>query len=392
MKKKRWLSLLLCVLLLAGMGFSWLPVQSSADTSITPVVCISSQDGKSVYNRALGIPLQNRESCLVVLPVDFYEGDSLEYYLMLGDSLIELTNPGTTNTYLVMTAQTNATQYFYPGLTPVEEGETYAIVAYTSDGEIVSRPVTVTGIGSPDSDGMYPLSLQCDSSGMQALAAIVLDDYLVGFVGTNGAYAFVYEGGGGGSGSGSGGSRGGSGSGSSSGRRNQSNGILIAGAVAAAVIVVFLLLRKKGGDTLQSVTPEPGVPDSSYVPPTPHVPHTPSGPSPHTPNGTGFRLYLEATSGPNMGQMWQITEQGLLLGRSPEANILYPPDTKGVSRRHCKVFFTGGGLSVMDLGSTSGTYIRGKGKLLENTPVQLQAGDTIYLGSKKVALRLIAKS
>lgn len=170
---------------------------------------------------------------------------------------------------------------------------------------------------------------------------------------------------------------------------------MIAVAAVAVVLVLLLLLRKKNGATNQSAASASGVPDIPYTPPVPPVhpvPHTPSGPSPRTPNGTGFHLYLEATSGPNMGQMWQITERGLLLGRSPEANILYPPDTKGVSRRHCKVFFSGGGLSVMDLGSTSGTYIRGKGKLLENTPVQLQAGDTIYLGSKKVALRLIAKS
>ena len=45
----------------------------------------------------------------------------------------------------------------------------------------------------------------------------------------------------------------------------------------------------------------------------------------------------------------------------------------------------------MDLGSTSGTYLRGKGQLAPRTPVPLTEGSVIYLGSKAVAVQLCAR-
>lgn len=371
MKKKRWLSLLLCLLLLAGMGFSWLPVQSSADTSITPVVCASTVDGQTVYANCFGIPL-NEDGYFVLVPTQFYQGENLAYLVWLGGEWASMQYFGTAYGYAQMRVQTSRSGYFYSGFANARKGGDYTVVGCAADGSVIRRSVTITEVGSKNSDKMYPLTLDGNLDGMYAPAAIVQDNQLVGIVGEDGAAAFAV-------------SRGVLGG----------NKIIIAAAAVAVVLLLILLLRKKNGTANQSAASASGVPDVPYtppVPPVPPVPHTPSGPSPHTPNGTGFRLYLEATSGPNIGQMWQITERGLLLGRSPEANILYPPDTRGVSRKHCKVFFTGGGLTIMDLGSTSGTFIRGKGKLLPNAPVQLQAGDIIYLGSKKVALRLVSKS
>ena len=36
----------------------------------------------------------------------------------------------------------------------------------------------------------------------------------------------------------------------------------------------------------------------------------------------------------------------------------------------------------MDLESSYGTYLEGKGKLLPNVPMELNVGDTFYLGDK----------
>ena len=89
------------------------------------------------------------------------------------------------------------------------------------------------------------------------------------------------------------------------------------------------------------------------------------------------------------GQQYAIPDSGkMLIGRSVEANIRYPADTKGVSRNHCQVYWNNGSLQVMDLGSTSGTFLRGKGQLVPNTPVALTDGSTIYLGSKSVAINV----
>lgn len=102
------------------------------------------------------------------------------------------------------------------------------------------------------------------------------------------------------------------------------------------------------------------------------------------------RLSLNVISGPMAGQCYPISDSATLVGRALEANIRYPADTKGVSRKHCQVFWKNGALHIMDLGSTSGTFLRGKGQLQANVPVALTAGDIIYLGSKQVALQLKA--
>lgn len=85
------------------------------------------------------------------------------------------------------------------------------------------------------------------------------------------------------------------------------------------------------------------------------------------------------------GKRFPITQNILLIGRDPACNICYPADTKGVSRRHCQVFWKSGVLMIMDLGSTAGTFIRGKGQIAANVPTAVKAGDTFYLGEKKNA-------
>lgn len=73
-------------------------------------------------------------------------------------------------------------------------------------------------------------------------------------------------------------------------------------------------------------------------------------------------LVVIATSGPLQGQMWPLKET-LRVGRAPDCQILYPPDTRGVSRNHCTIRLYRENqelyLAVTDSGSTYGTFPAG---------------------------------
>lgn len=424
MKKKRWLPLLVCAVLLLGMGLWCLPVQANAETEVYPLICVSTTDGGEHFDDYQNaIPMTDGENYAVLLPQGFYQGDDRLYLAIVGEEVAELTYMGETRGYTVMNVDSTQSQYFFQAEAEVENGKTYTLRGITNELDQVSRSITVGKIGGENSDGWYPIQFAGDTSGIQPLAAIVDGNKLVAIAGSDGTFAGIYNGEGGNT-------EPTSAPATEAPRETEgapateaptqdstqdpaegptrptepkpetkpepglSKTLIIVIAVAAGLVlvgtVVLLALR---GKQKKTEAPQPVVP----VPPVPEVPvpHTaPAAPVPPvapTPAKPSIHLYLAAISGPNQGKSWEITEKGLLIGRNPEADVLYPADTKGVSRKHCKVSFTGGSLSVIDLGSTSGTYIRGKGKLMANTAVQLQAGDIIYLGSKEVALELVSR-
>ena len=106
-------------------------------------------------------------------------------------------------------------------------------------------------------------------------------------------------------------------------------------------------------------------------------------------NGTG--LFAVGVAGALQGREFPISDRGILIGRGENMDVRYPPNTKGVSRQHCKVFWKDGVLMLMDMGSTSGTLLRGKGQLPADVPVVVVEGDIFYLGSKENAMTIRLK-
>lgn len=71
----------------------------------------------------------------------------------------------------------------------------------------------------------------------------------------------------------------------------------------------------------------------------------------------------------------------ILAGRAPECQILFPDQTRGVSRRQCTFFIRGDGvLFVRDAGSTYGTFLNGQRLIRSWTPVR--QGDLIRFGNE----------
>ncbi len=105
---------------------------------------------------------------------------------------------------------------------------------------------------------------------------------------------------------------------------------------------------------------------------------------PHPRNDdSGFRV--QGTSGALSGKrVYVSTKQPLVIGRDRSAcNMVVPENTPGVSRQHCAVSFKNGKLYIEDLGSTHGTFIAPGRKLMAKEPIEIHSGDTFYLGTPK---------
>ena len=86
--------------------------------------------------------------------------------------------------------------------------------------------------------------------------------------------------------------------------------------------------------------------------------------------------------GPFAGQnMTVMTGSSLHIGRASDNQIIFPPDTAGVSRQHC-VLRANPDLTIEDCGSSVGTVVGGQ-KLAPHVPQRLVSGQKVALGSSK---------
>ena len=68
-------------------------------------------------------------------------------------------------------------------------------------------------------------------------------------------------------------------------------------------------------------------------------------------------LALAVTKGPARGQVFRLTKAQTMLGRSGADIVLYDPE---VSRKHCVIEVDGATATLVDLGTTNGTFADGK--------------------------------
>ena len=87
------------------------------------------------------------------------------------------------------------------------------------------------------------------------------------------------------------------------------------------------------------------------------------------------RCTLVILAGPTPGRMITIEGNEAVLGRG--RNVSARIDDGGLSRQHARVFRSGDGWFVEDLGSTNGTYVAGQPVVKS---VQVKDGDRIQIG------------
>lgn len=173
----------------------------------------------------------------------------------------------------------------------------------------------------------------------------------------------------------------------------------VLGVAAVAVIAIVAIQKSKQKKTYNPPAPSFESPSSPvilnddnnretdlWVP----TPESYAG-APISNQGAGTSLYLYMEEGALKGKRYRITDKMLTLGRDYTCDIHFPAETKGVSRRHCQLCLKNGSVVIVDLGSSSGTFVRGEGRLSPNIPRELREGDSIYLGSKQQILKIIRK-
>lgn len=92
---------------------------------------------------------------------------------------------------------------------------------------------------------------------------------------------------------------------------------------------------------------------------------------------------LVATAGPLKGQRFQVTEDGLLLGREDSCDVVIPDQS--VSREHARLLLHNGTVWVQDAGSRNGVYVNQK-RVVRHRP--MGPGDSLTIGSHGFTLEL----
>ena len=72
----------------------------------------------------------------------------------------------------------------------------------------------------------------------------------------------------------------------------------------------------------------------------------------------------------------------VVMGRNEGCGIKFPSNTKGVSGRHCAVYFENGTVFIKDIGSTYGTFVEPGKRLAANEAAMLREGQKFWLGSE----------
>lgn len=85
---------------------------------------------------------------------------------------------------------------------------------------------------------------------------------------------------------------------------------------------------------------------------------------------------LVAASGALAGRRWDISAEGLTLGRDDGCAVSLPDD--GVSREHARIFVHNSAVWVQDQGSRNGVFVNGK-RIVR--PKSVTPGDEIGVGA-----------
>jgi hypothetical protein len=134
--------------------------------------------------------------------------------------------------------------------------------------------------------------------------------------------------------------------------------------LAAGVLNISIFLQsRKGSVEMQALSPAHpeallAPPVSRLAPTAPAVAPTAVQPASTAAVPASAPSYgsLQCTAGSLAGQRFEVTRQGLLIGRDPaKCQIVVPDD--GVSREHAWIVATDEGVVVIDRGSSNGTYV-----------------------------------
>lgn len=92
---------------------------------------------------------------------------------------------------------------------------------------------------------------------------------------------------------------------------------------------------------------------------------------------------IEGVSGHYRDVFFPLADKKVIIGRSPDScHIIYPNETRGVSRVHCEVALdrANGAVILRDLGSSNGTFVSGGKRINIDQGIPLYEGDQFTIG------------
>lgn len=97
------------------------------------------------------------------------------------------------------------------------------------------------------------------------------------------------------------------------------------------------------------------------------------------------RIKLLCNTGMLAGQVFSSGDT-LCIGRSKSnCNVVFPAETKGISRIHCCLKLRHGQVMLMDMGSSCGTFLQDGTKLKPNEPVIVNDNTRFYLAGRETS-------
>lgn len=144
-----------------------------------------------------------------------------------------------------------------------------------------------------------------------------------------------------------------------------------------AIGIIFLVAKRRNRTEAEPVIPEATKAAST---PTEEI-KTESNP---TPAPTGLQVMDE--SGVFGGGALDIGMEASI-GRSSSNDLTFPDSITQVSRSHAKFVSDQDRLSIIDLGSSNGTFVNDV-RLEAHTPVELKTGDVIHLGKSRFSFKV----
>lgn len=164
--------------------------------------------------------------------------------------------------------------------------------------------------------------------------------------------------------------------------------------VGAIILLIWLWEQSTYGDNAYGPSPadtddgvsrarESGYADNPVTAPMP-APAIPADrrQAVHEPS---VRIKLLCNTGALAGQVFSSGDT-LRIGRSKSnCNVVFPAETKGISRIHCCLKLRHGQVMLMDMGSSCGTFLQDGTKLKPNEPVIVNDNTRFYLAGRETS-------
>lgn len=164
--------------------------------------------------------------------------------------------------------------------------------------------------------------------------------------------------------------------------------------VGAIILLIWLCEQSTYGDNAYGPSPadtndgvsrarESGYADNPVTAPMP-APAIPADrrQAVHEPS---VRIKLLCNTGALAGQVFSSGDT-LCIGRSKSnCNVVFPAETKGISRIHCCLKLRHGQVMLMDMGSSCGTFLQDGTKLKPNEPVIVNDNTRFYLAGRETS-------